>query len=163
MRNICLLVMLSLVLGACASSGLDYKPSDDASPVSAIHHLTSDRFYVEIASQGYRVEDVTLVLANGTEMKPETIHHPAPARQSVRPSVGVGVSGGVVGRNAPVGGGVGISTGGTGQYGNTVVVFPRSRVGDGPWTAREKLLGFAPADIDLPALGMTATDDEPAS
>lgn len=163
MKNICLLAMLSLALGACASSGLEYKPAGDSStPVSAVHQVTPERLFIEIASEGYRVEDVTLVLANGTEMKPETIHHPAPARQNVRPAIGVGVGGGVLGRNTAVGGGVGIDTS-SGQYGNTVVVFPRSRVGDGPWTARIKLLGFAPVDIELPSLGTVQPDSEPSS
>jgi hypothetical protein len=155
MKTLCLILTVVLISG-CATTGLPHRPAVNPTkvPISASHQVMSDRFYVEVASGGFRVESVDLVRADGTEMSADTIHRPALGRASSGSgglSVGIGI-GGAAGRNNAVGGGVGIGSGPTEVQGNTIVIFPASKVGPGPWRLRVKLVSFAAVDIDLPAL-----------
>lgn len=117
---------LSVLLLAGCASGLPYKPTTGDAPVSASHQLASDRLYVQLDTEGYRVESAQLVLASGVQITPETVHHPARGRGS--------------------------SAGDDRSYGNTVVLFPATRVGPGPWVIRVKLTHFPAVEIALPAI-----------
>ena len=150
-----ILLLTVILLGGCASTGLPYGPVLNPAnvPISANHQVMSDRFYIEIASGGFRVESVDLVLADGTEMSAEGIHHPALGRASSGGGLSIGIGGGgVIGGNSAVGGGVGIGSGQMEMQGNTTVIFPASKVGPGPWRLRVKLVSFEAVEIDLPAL-----------
>lgn len=148
------IVLCVVLFAGCAAPGLPHKPSSNPTnvPISANHSLQSDRFYVEVATDGFRVESVDLVLADGTELASADIQHPAPGRSSTGGGLSIGVGGGVMGRNNAVGGGVGIGSGPVENMGNTYVIFPASKVGPGPWRLRVKLISFAPVEINLPAL-----------
>ncbi len=155
MRAIGLLLTLVLLAG-CASASLTHTPAVNPTnvPVSVNHRLTSNRFYVEVASGGFRVESVVLRLADGNELTAESIHHPAAGRSRTGGGISLGVgSRGVIVGNTAIGGGVGIGGGPTETYGNTVAIFPGGKVGEGPWTLTVKLLSMAPVEIELPGLG----------
>jgi len=149
-----LAVVLSMTMLGCSSARLPYQPVDNSTgaPVSAIHQLTHDRLYVELATDGNRVESVDLILPDGSEVAPETLHHPGPPARATGGQLSVGIGTGVVNRNSGVGIGSGVDTSSTANYGHTDAIFPASKVGTGPWRARVTLMGFAPVEIELPAL-----------
>ena len=154
-------LLLSILIGAavgCNSTGLPYTPQGDGLkiPVSASHQLTSDRLYVHVATDGWRVESASLTRADGAVLAPARMHHPPRSvgqRAPVGTRIGVGAGVGSLGRGSGVG--VSVGAGAGTNYGHTVVVFASDQVGPGPWALRVKLADFPEVTIELPAVAVT--------
>jgi hypothetical protein len=146
-------VVAALALAGCASSSLPYKPEQQPAGlnVSAAYQVTGDRLRVEIATNGYRLEEASILRPDGSVVPAQTIEHfvspgYAPA------SVGIGIGGGSWGGRGGVatGVGIGVPVGGTSySEGPTFAHFPLQQVGSSPWRLRVKLAGVEPVIIVL--------------
>jgi len=154
MKYTALLLTTVLVVGGCTTHELRYKPdaTDENVPVSADYELEPNGLYVYVASQGSRVESVTLVGDDGSQVVAEKILRPKPG---MRRQLGIASRSQVAGGSLKQshGAGVGMSGGvaDDGSPEHTVAIFNAAAAGSGPWRLRVKLTGFPEADIDLPA------------
>jgi hypothetical protein len=153
MKRQLLLIVVTMALAGCGSSGLPYKPDHPSGvPISADFSLLLDRLRIEIETGGYRLEDAQILKTDGTGVSPQHIEHPAP-RGGSGIGIGIGVGGGSTGGRGGVGVGTGIGVGttiGEGRAeGNTVAFFSLDQVGPAPWRLRVKLVGIEPAVIVL--------------
>jgi len=156
-RGVSLTSMAGLALGlavaGCAASALPYQPAEPSSgvPISADYRATDGRLRVELATRGYRVEEVAIVLADGGVVPAETLEYPLSRAGTL--SLGVGFGGGTsfgsTGASAGVGMGTGV--GGDSRAPRTFAVFSLARIGPPPWTLRVKVVGAQPVLIRLPA------------
>lgn len=151
-----LLVALALLtLGGCAGPTLPYTPAAQpaGATLSAGYRIVGDRLQIEVDTDGRRLEEATVVRADGTEVRPTAIDV-MPGRWSGGPHVGVGVGGGTWGGSG-IGVGTGITVGGpvggARVDGNTLVYFPLDRVGVAPWVVRVRVQGVPPALIPVGA------------
>ena len=146
-----ILVSMALLSGCATSSGLRYKPEPPGvgASISADYMVLADRVRVEIDTRGARLEDIQILMPDGSAIRPQTIEYPA-FRTDSGVSFGIGVGGG--GYRSGGGGvatGVGVGTtmpvGDTRADGNTVAYFPLDQVGPAPWRVRTQLTGLGPA------------------
>ncbi len=147
-----------ILLAGCASSTLRYKAEAPGvgAPVSADYMVLADRVRVEIDTRGTRLEDIQIIRADGTAVRPQTIEYPGYHSNS---GVGIGIGmggtsyGGGRGGGVAVGSGVGFGTtipvGDPVADGNTVAYFPLDQVGPAPWRVRAQLSGLGPAFFTL--------------
>ncbi len=151
-RGALALTMLSIaLLAGCAASGLRYKPEPPGvgASISADYMVLADRVRVEIDTRGARLEDVQILKADGSAIRPQTIEYPA-FRSNSGVSFGIGVGGGGYrGGGVAVGTGVGVGTtmpvGEAQADGSTVAYFPLDQLGPAPWRMRTQLTGLGPA------------------
>ena len=142
-------VSMTLLSGCAASSGLRYKPEPPGvgASISADYMVLADRVRVEIDTRGARLEDIQILMPDGSAIRPQTIEYPA-FRSDSGVSFGIGVVGSGY-RSGGVGAGVGVGTGmpvgDTRAEGNTVAYFPLDQVGPAPWRVRTQLTGLEPA------------------
>ena len=146
-----ILVSMALLSGCATSSGLRYKPEPPGvgASISADYTVLVDRVRVEIDTRGARLEDIQILMPDGSAIRPQTIEYPA-FRTDSGVSFGIGVGGGGYrGGGGGVGTGVGVGTtmpvGDTRADGNTVAYFPLDQVGPAPWRVRTQLTGLGPA------------------
>ena len=146
-----------LLLAGCASSTLRYKaePPGVSAPVSADYMVLADRVRVEIDTRGTRLEDIQILKADGTAIRPQTIEYPGYHSNS-GVGIGIGMGGtsyGSRGGGVAVGSGVGFGTtlpvGDAVADGNTVAYFAIDQVGPAPWRVRAQLSGLGPAFFTL--------------
>lgn len=155
-RSAVALISLPLaLLAGCASSGLRYKPEPPgvSASISADYTVLADRVRVEIDTRGGRLEDVQILKADGSAIRPEHIEYPA-FRSNSGVSFGIGVGGGgYSGGGVAVGTGVGVGTtmpvGEPRADGNTVAYFPLNQLGPAPWRLRTHITGLGPAFFTL--------------
>jgi hypothetical protein len=139
------------LLAGCASSGLRYKPEPPgvSASISADYTVLADRVRIEIDTKGARLEDVQILKADGSTIRPQTIEYPA-FRSNSGVSFGIGMGGaGYSGSGVAMGTGVGVGTtmpvGEARADGNTVAYFPLDPLGPAPWRMRAQLSGLGPA------------------
>ena len=144
-----------LLLSGCASATLRYKPEAPgvSAPVSADYTVLVDRVRVEIDTRGTRLEDIQILKADGTAIRPQTIEYPGFHTNS-GVGIGVGMGGTSYGsRGVAVGSGVGFGTsfpvGEPSADGNTVAYFALDQIGPAPWRVRTQLSGLGPAFFTL--------------
>lgn len=146
-----------LLLAGCAASTLRYKPEAPGvgAPVSADYTVLIDRVRVEIDTRGTRLEDIQILKADGTAIRPQTIEYPGYYSNS-GVGIGIGMGGtsyGSRGGGVAVGSGVGFGTsfpvGDPVTDGHTVAYFPLDQVGPAPWRVRAQLSGLGPAFFTL--------------
>ncbi len=146
-----LLVALALLMLGCAGPSLPYTPAEQpaGATLSAGYRVVGDRLQIEVDTDGRRLEEATVVRADGTEVRPTAIDV-MPGAWGGGPHIGVGVGGGTWGGGIGVGTGVsvGVPAGGTSD-GNTLVYFPLDRVGAAPWLVRVRVQGVPPALIPV--------------
>jgi len=140
-----------LFLAGCASPTLRYKAEAPGvgAPVSADYTVLVDRVRVEIDTRGTRLEDLQILKADGTAIRPQTVEFPSFAPNS-GVSLGMGMGGtSYRGGGVAVGSGVGFGTtfpvGDPVAAGNTVAYFALDQVGPAPWRVRAQLSGLGPA------------------
>jgi hypothetical protein len=152
-RWLTLVIPVLLAAAGCASSSLPYKPEQQpaGANVSAAYQVIGDRLRVEIATDGRRLEEASILRPDGSVVPAQTIEHfvspgYAPA------SVGIGIGGGSFGGRGGVATGVGIGVpvgGSSGGDGPIFAHFPLQQAGSSPWRLRVKLAGVEPAIIVL--------------
>ena len=144
-----------LLLAGCASPTLRYKAEAPGvgAPVSADYTVLVDRVRVEIDTRGTRLEDLQILKADGTAVRPQTVEFPGFATNS---GVGVGIGMGGTsyrGGGVAVGSGVGFGTtfpvGDPQAVGNTVAYFALDQIGPAPWRMRAQLSGLGAAFFNL--------------
>jgi hypothetical protein len=147
-----LVVLALLTLGGCAGSTLPYTPATQpaGATLSAGYRVVGDRLQIEVDTDGRRLEEATVVRADGTAVRPTAIDV-MPGGWAGGPHIGVGVGGGTWG-----GGGIGVGTGvsvgvpaGGTSDGNTLVYFPLDQVGAAPWLVRVRVHGVPPTLIPV--------------
>ena len=146
-----LLVSMALLSGCATSSALRYRPEAPGvgASISADYMVLADRVRVEIDTRGARLEDIQILMPDGSAIRPQTIEYPA-FRSDSGVSFGIGVGGGGYRSGGMgVGTGVGVGTtvpvGDTRADGNTVAYFRLDQVGPAPWRVRTQLTGLGPA------------------
>lgn len=151
-------MILTLALGACASSSLNlpYKPEVQPSgaTISAAYTIVADRLRVEIATEGRRLERAQVVRPDGGLLEAQTIEYTPPVSGGSPVGIGFGI-GSFGSMGGGVSTGVGVSTGTTVGGGSsssavgpsTIASFPLAYAGPSPWRVRVKLQGIEPADI----------------
>ncbi len=150
-RGALALTMLSIaLLAGCAASGLRYKPEPPGvgASISADYMVLADRVRVEIDTRGARLEDVQILKADGSAIRPQTIEYPA-FRSNSGVTFGMGLGRAGYSGGGAVGAGVGVDTtmpvGEAQADGNTVAYFPLDQLGPAPWRMRTQLTGLGPA------------------
>ena len=149
------IVMLVATIGAgvagCGTKKLQYLPEPvvtEARLLSADYTELDTRRLVEVQTDGYRIDQVWIERADGTQVKPAQIEY----EKGGGGGVGFGVGVGTGGRGIGTGVGVGTRTGGRGENLQRVkLYFDSAAVGDAPWTMRIKLMGLMQTTIVLPA------------
>ena len=153
-RAAALLVVVLGLVGCASASGLRYKAEAPGvgAPVAADYTVLADRVRVEIDTRGTRLEDIQVVKADGTAIRPQTIEYPGYYSNSGL-SFGVGMGRSTYGGGGGVGTGVGFGTsfpvGDAVADGNTVAYFALDQVGPAPWRVRAQLSGLGPAFFTL--------------
>lgn len=140
-----LLVPVVLVLLAgCSRATLPYKP--EAQPagatVSAAYQVVGDQVRIEIDTDGRQLEQVWIVMPDGTALAPRTVELPSVVT-GPPPNIGVGIGGGSGGFGTGLSIGFPIGAGASRATGNTVAWF--TAAGPPPWRLYVKLAGAAPA------------------
>ncbi len=143
-----------LALAGCGSTSLPYKPEQQpaGATISAGYQVVGDRLRVELATDGYRLEEAKILRPDGSELHPQTIEHVTNPYGGSGTSVGFGLGGMRWGGGGGVGGGVGVSmpVGSPSRVdGPIFAYYPLDQVGPAPWRLRVKLEGIAPAVIVL--------------
>src|SRR5215831_3964778 len=111
-RRAVALVAGVLLLAGCSSSTLRYKAEAPGvgAPVSADYTVLVDRVRVEIDTRGTRLQDIQILRADGTAVRPQTIEYPGYYTNS-GVGIGVGMGGSSYrGGGMTVGSGVGFGT-----------------------------------------------------
>jgi hypothetical protein len=142
---------LAVVVAGCAPASLPYFPAEQPAgmTISAGYERRDDRLRVSVASEGYRVEEVSLVRPDGSLVPAERLEA-TPTGGGHGVQVGLGMGGGwSSGGGVDVGSGVGVSLGPRGSAPYTVAVFPLADAGPGPWRLRVKVAGVPPVEIPL--------------
>lgn len=147
-----------LLLTGCASPTLRYKAEAPGvgAPVSADYTVLMDRVRVEIDTRGTRLEDLQILRADGTAIRPQTVEFPSYYPSSSGVGIGVGMGGSSYrGGGVAVGSGVGFGTtfpvGDPVAAGNTVAYFALDQVGPAPWRVRAQFSGLGAAFFTLGA------------
>lgn len=152
-----LVVSVLVLLAGCsgATSTLPYRPEQQpgGAQLAAGYSVAGDRLRIEVDTDGRRLEEATILRADGAAINPQTIEH-APLVATGSPvGVGLGIGGGTFGGRSGVGVGTGVSVGipvgggGSRVEGVTVVWFPLDQAGPAPWRLRVRVAGVAPAVI----------------
>ena len=149
LRTLFTLVVL-VALAGCSGATLPYKPDRQPSGarVSAAYQLVGDRVRIEIATNGRRVEEATIVKSDESVVRPVAMDVTPGATYSSPVSIGVG--GGTYGGRVGVGTGVsvGVPVGGSSTPdGNTFASFLAAQAGPPPWRLHVKLAGVEPVVI----------------
>jgi hypothetical protein len=150
-RRAAALLVGALFLVGCAPSGLRYKADAPGvgAAVSADYTVLADHVRVEIDTRGTRLEDIQILKADGTAIRPQAIEYPG-YRSSSGVGIGIGMggySGGGVGTG--VGFGTSFPVGDAVADGNTVAYFALDQLGSAPWRVRAQLSGLGPAFFTL--------------
>ncbi len=147
-----LIAVALAALAGCAHATLPYTPDQQppGARISAAFQTVGDRLRVEIDTDGQRLEQAWIMKPDGTSVAALAVENP-PMAVGPGSSVGIGVGGGTWGGRGGVGTGVsvGIPVGSPSSRiaGNTIVTFPLSQAGPGPWPVYVKLAGIPPATI----------------
>jgi hypothetical protein len=147
-----LIAAACLALAGCATATLPYTPEQQppGARVSAAYQLLGDRLRIELDTNGRGVEEVEIVRADGSAVRPLAIEQIPVGPGSPPVGVGVGVGGTRWGgRGVGVGTGVsiGFPVGGGRPDLNTFAYFPLDEAGPAPWQVRVKLAGIEPTLI----------------
>ena len=140
-------------LTGCASATLPYtpEPQPPGARISAAYQVLGDRLRIEVDTDGRGLEEVAIIRADGSPLRPLAIETAPVGGASPSVGVGVGVGGGRWGGRGGVGVGTGVSVGipvGGGRPDtNTFAYFPVDEAGAPPWRVRVKLAGIEPAVI----------------
>jgi hypothetical protein len=150
MNRFVLIVAALVATTGCAGATLPYKPERQPSGarVSAAYQVLGDRLRIEIATDGRRLEEATIVRADGSSVRAQAIEV-APSVTASSP-VSIGIGGGTFGGGVGVGTGVsvGVPIGGSNANdGNTYAFFPTDQAGAPPWPLHVKLAGVEPVVI----------------
>lgn len=150
MRPVIVVLATVLSLAACARATLPYTPAQQSvgARISAAYQVVAERVRIEVDSDRRRLEEATIVKADGTELRPQAIEN-APPRTSGGYPVSVGVGGSTWGGRGGIGTGVsvGVPVGGGSTPGNTFLWFARDQVGLPPWSLHLKVAGVEPVVI----------------
>jgi hypothetical protein len=144
-----------LALAGCARASLPYQPDPQpaGARISAAYQLVVDRLRIEIDTDGRRLEEVRILTASGTEVRPLAIDNPPIVPAGPPVGVGIGVGGGSFGGRGGVGVGTGVSVGvpvgggSTAIDGHTFAWFALDQAGPAPWRVYMKLAGLPPTVI----------------
>jgi hypothetical protein len=147
------LAALSMLTG-CAATTLPYTPAQQppGAHISAAYQIVSDRLRIEIDTNGRRIEEATILGADGSRLRPLAIDTAPPVATGSPVGVGIGIGGGSFGSRGGVGVGTGLSMGmpiggGSAIPGTAFAWFPLDQAGPAPWRLLLKLAG-----IEQPAL-----------
>ncbi len=150
-----LVMALSVAVGGCAGTSLPYTPEKQpvGATISAAYQVVGDRLRVELATDGYRLEEAKILRPDGSALHPQTIEHVTNPYGGSGTTVGFGLGGmSFGGGGGGVGGGVGVSmpVGSPSRVdGPVFAYYPLNQVGPAPWRLHVKLEGIEPAIIVL--------------
>ena len=151
-RRLLTVVALAAVAG-CAGATLPYTPERQpaGARVSAAYQIVGDRLRIEIDTDGRRLEEATIVKADGSAVPAQGIEIMPKVATSSPIGLGIGIGGGSYGGGVGVGSGVSVGVpiggGSTVTEGNTVASFPVAQAGPPPWRLHVKLAGVEPVMI----------------
>lgn len=140
-----------LAVAGCATAALPYTPEQQpaGARLSAAYQVLGDRVRIQVDTGGPPLEEVEIVRADGSALRPIALETVPVGSGSPPVGVGVGVGGGHWGGGVGVGTGVsvGFPIGGRAPDVNTFAYFAADAAGPPPWRVRVKAAGVAPALI----------------
>lgn len=140
-----------LAVAGCATATLPYTPEQQpaGARLSAAYQVLGDRVRIQVDTGGPPLEEVEIVRADGSALRPIAVETVPVGAGSPPVGVGVGVGGGHWGGGVGVGTGVsiGFPIGGRGPDVNTFAYFAADAAGPPPWRVRVKAAGVAPTLI----------------
>jgi len=120
------------IMGGCNEYGYRYEPHPQVmySPIHADYREQGDKVDILVDTDGLRLENIDVMNADGTRVKPMGIDYPAFSSELMR-----GTEDEIYGPDL--------------AQGPTVAHFDKSAIGPGPWNVQVNILDVPPETIEV--------------